>query len=234
MLLYIIRHGDPIYSSDSLTQQGKEQAKALAERLAVHGLDRIYSSPLGRAVETGEPTCRLLGLSCEIENWTSENDAWNDFTVQKPDGGRTWAFHQQNTLLRSGRNLALRENWYDADCLRKEMKEGYDRIIRHSDEFLARQGYAREGTVYRITKPVDDRVAVFCHQGFGLAWISHLLQIPPQIFWAGFDITHTGVSVFCFENHADGFTAPKCLCLSDMSHLYKAGLPLRYNNELDI
>jgi broad specificity phosphatase PhoE len=107
LLLYIIRHGDPDYACDSLTKKGRKQAKVLAERLAVHGLDRVYTSPLGRALETARQTCELLGLDCETENWTSENEAWNDFTVHKPDSGKTWVFHQQNTLLRSDRNISL-------------------------------------------------------------------------------------------------------------------------------
>ena len=32
MLLYFIRHGDPVYSPDSLTPLGHEQAKALERR----------------------------------------------------------------------------------------------------------------------------------------------------------------------------------------------------------
>ena len=34
MLLYIVRHGDPIYNPDSLTERGKLQAAALGKRLA--------------------------------------------------------------------------------------------------------------------------------------------------------------------------------------------------------
>ena len=71
--------------------------------------------------------------------------------------------------------------------------------------------------------PVEERIAVFCHQGFGLSWLSHLLRIPPNIFWAEFDITHTGVTVLHFSNRKCGRTVPKCLCLSDMSHLAEDG-----------
>ena len=53
MLLYIIRHGDPNYNPDSLTERGKLQAAALAKRLARYGVDRIYSSPLKRAADRG-------------------------------------------------------------------------------------------------------------------------------------------------------------------------------------
>ena len=48
----LIRHGDPDYSTDSLTPQGKLEAAALADYLCSLKIDRIYSSPLGRAKET--------------------------------------------------------------------------------------------------------------------------------------------------------------------------------------
>ena len=41
MLLFIVRHGDPIYNPDSLTPKGHLQAQALAKRFAVNGLDEI-------------------------------------------------------------------------------------------------------------------------------------------------------------------------------------------------
>ena len=47
--------------------------------------------------------------------------------------------------------------------------------------------------------------------------------------WAGFHYTHTGVTVLEFRNNADGFTAPKCLCYSDMSHLYAHGPDMHYD-----
>ena len=42
MLLYYIRHGDPIYNPDQLTPLGKRQAEAIGKRLAIHGIDKIY------------------------------------------------------------------------------------------------------------------------------------------------------------------------------------------------
>ena len=33
MLLYIVRHGDPIYETDSLTERGKMQAEAVGKRM---------------------------------------------------------------------------------------------------------------------------------------------------------------------------------------------------------
>ena len=44
MLLFYIRHGDPIYNPDSLTPLGHRQAEAVAKRLALYGIDEIYAS----------------------------------------------------------------------------------------------------------------------------------------------------------------------------------------------
>ena len=55
MLLYFIRHGDPCYDPDCLTPLGLRQAEAVGRRLARYGLDRIYASPMKRAMQTAQP-----------------------------------------------------------------------------------------------------------------------------------------------------------------------------------
>ena len=235
MLLYIIRHGDPDYANDCLTEKGKKQAEALGKRLSIQGFDEIYSSPMGRARQTAEPTCRLLGIDAVIENWMSEDMAWNDFSVVNEDGIRGWSFHCQNTELLKDFNSS-NAAWYDLDVFSgcSKAKSGYNRISQASDDYLRRLGYMREGNIYKILNPSEKRVAAFCHQGFGTTWLSHVLSVPPHIFWAGFDITHSGISILEFKNNPDGYTAPKCLCMSDTSHIYKENLPLQYNNTIDI
>ena len=56
MIFYYVRHGDPIYDPDSLTELGHKQAAALAKRFTLTGLDEIYSSTSMRARMTAEPT----------------------------------------------------------------------------------------------------------------------------------------------------------------------------------
>ena len=46
MLLYFIRHGDPVYNPDSLTDLGKRQAEAVGRRLALYGIDRLIEDKL--------------------------------------------------------------------------------------------------------------------------------------------------------------------------------------------
>ena len=70
MRLIMVRHGEPNYEKDCLTETGRQQAAAAAERLAREGITAVYASPMGRARETAEPACRLLGKTCCIEDWT--------------------------------------------------------------------------------------------------------------------------------------------------------------------
>ncbi len=233
MLLYIIRHGDPIYNPDMLTPKGKLQAQALAKRLAVHGLDRIYSSPSGRALETAQPAADMLGLDINVEHWAREVD--DRFSVVMPDGSKKFAVNIENTVYRNEKNINLGNRWYEADILSDiDAKGAYDHICSCSDEFLARHGYVREAGVYRIDKANNERIAVFCHGGLAAVWLSHLLNIPFHMFIAGIGISHTGVTILDFENRDNGITAPYCLCLSDISHIYKEDLPLKFTNSIDI
>jgi len=235
MLLYIIRHADPIYNPDSLTELGHKQAEALARRLAVNGLDKVYSSPNMRAQMTAKPTCERLGLEYEIEKWMSEDLAWRDFSCKIDDDKYSWVFHRQNSQIKYDKTIEAGDKWYESQYFSQvNAKEGYRRIAECSDEFIERLGYKRKDGGYEIIHANDERVAAFCHQGFGMLWLSYLLDIPPHLFLSTFDITHSGVTILEFKNYEDDYTAPKCLCLSDISHIYQSGLPMKYNNSIDI
>ena len=58
MKLYIVRHGDPDYALDCLTEQGRREAELLAERMAKTEVAAFYVSPLGRARDTASLTLR--------------------------------------------------------------------------------------------------------------------------------------------------------------------------------
>lgn len=49
MKLLLIRHGDPDYTIDSLTEKGHREAQLLAEKMKNVPVKDFYVSPLGRA-----------------------------------------------------------------------------------------------------------------------------------------------------------------------------------------
>lgn len=229
MLLYIVRHGHPDYATDSLTERGWLQAEAVGKRLAATGIDQVYASPMGRARQTAEPTCRLLDLPCQIEPWAHE--VQDERLTEEPYGKPISVTMVQNTYYRENGGIDLPyDRAYEAVGFRASgMKDAVAYIEEGGRDFLERLGYKEENGVYRILRANEDKVALFCHSIMARAWISTLLHIPIHMMWAGFHYTHTGVTVLEFRNNADGFTAPKCLCYSDMSHLYAHGPDMHYD-----
>ena len=60
MRIIFVRHGEPDYAHDCLTEMGRLQAVDAAERLRNEGIEEIFSSPQGRAAETAAATADLL------------------------------------------------------------------------------------------------------------------------------------------------------------------------------
>lgn len=234
MILYIVRHGEPIYGPDTLTELGRKQAQALVRRFEKSGLDRIFSSPMGRARETAQPTADALGLPVKIEPWTRE--IWPELAPVMDDGKRSFVIDLPADILRSPENRDHYADWYNMPAMERiEGKQVMNRVVRHSDDFLRRLGYRRvQDGVYECEKPNDEKVAVFCHAGFGITWMTHLLGVPPHVIWSSFYMTHTGVTVVNFEQNPSGLVTPRCLCWSDMSHLLDTDLPYSYNNRLPV
>lgn len=234
MLLYIVRHGDPDYTTDTLTQRGLKQAEAVGKRIFDSKIDRIFSSPMGRAQQTADPACRLLGIEKTIEEWTHE--IGDERLTPFPDGVNKSISFVQNTHYRKNGNINLSyEDAFTCTGINQSgMKDAVAYIEKNGKDFLERLGYKEENGVYKILKPNDEKVALFCHTAFARAWLSVLLHIPLNIVWSGFQISHTGVTILEFKNNPDGYTAPCCLCLSDMSHLYSEKLDMIYDNQFEI
>lgn len=236
MILFYVRHGDPIYDPDSLTPLGRRQAESVAHRLAMYGIDKIFSSTSVRARETARPTCELLKKDLTELEFCHESLAWKDLAVDIAPGQRRWIMDlpKYKRLFGSEEVLRLGKKWYEHPGFSDtQAKEGISRIARESDAFFASLGYEHDhaNNCYRAAHPNDERVALFAHQGFGLAFLSCILDIPYPLMCTRFDMGHTGLTVIEFQPTED-FYLPRVLTLSNDSHLYRDGLPIKYNNRL--
>ncbi len=245
MIFYYVRHGDPTYDPDCLTPLGKRQAEAIGRRFAVHGLDKIFASTSIRAEQTAEPTCEILKKEKVVLDWCNESYAWNQLTVEKEGGRRTWCFHHAPTreLFASADVRALGKHFYehplikDAEfCKNTKFKEGLERIQHEADKFFLSLGYRHDSERggYIAEEPNDDRVAMFAHQGFGLALLSCILDIPYNDFCTRFDFGHTGMTVIEFSAEKGKLCIPVVLQHSNDSHLYRDGLGTKYQNRIFI
>ena len=233
MLFFYIRHADPIYSPDSLTILGQKQADALAKRLSIYGMDRIYSSSSNRAIQTAKPTCDLLKKEMEIMDFANEVYAWNEFSIEK-NGSRKWLFADEETkmLFAEESVISLGYKWYEHKDF-MTYKRGVDRISKETSDFFKSLGYEhiKNTGKYKVLKSNNERIAFFAHQGFGLAFLSEILDIPYPVFTNHFNICHSSMTVIDFKEEND-IAIPKVLTLSSDSHIYREGLPTKYNNTI--
>lgn len=233
MLLFYVRHGDPVYEPDSLTPLGTKQAEALAKRMALYGVDKIYSSTSNRALLTAKPSCELLKKEVIPLDFANEKYAAESFGIEL-DGKWNWvqAHPKMLMLFASEEMRELGFKWYEHPSVRQyDFGKGVERIYGEADKFLLSLGYEhiRYTGRYRAVKPSDERVALFAHVGFGLAFISAVLDIPYPEFTVHFDMCHSGMTVIEFEQCGE-YSVPRIKTYSSDSHLYKEGLPTNYNN----
>lgn len=238
MLLFFIRHGDPIYNPDSLTPLGEAQAQALKKRLGTHGIDKIFASSSNRAIETARPTAEMLKKEITILDWCHEDHVANEFYVTQEDGRRTWGYYDPPTkeLFASEEIRSLGKKWYEHPRFKgTSFEAGLHRVQKETDEFMLSLGYRHlhDKNGYVAEQPNDDRVALFAHEGFSMAFLSSLLDIPYPEFSTRFWICHTGMSVIYFDN-TDELIIPRLLQHSNDSHIYAERLPLKYNNMIYI
>lgn len=235
MLFFYVRHGDPIYKPDSLTPKGELQAAALVPRFARYGLDEIYTSSSNRAQLTAEPTCKALNITPTVLDWCKESYAFDEFSVLDENGKKHWVFQDEAycRLMISPEIRALDKQWYRHEAFGESFQQGVERIGKEADAFMEQLGYRRrpQDGCYDAIAHHNRRIALFAHQGIGLAFLSHLLDIPYPLLCTHFDMGHSGVTVIEFQN-LNGIAIPKVLQLSNDSHLYHEELPTDYQNRI--
>ena len=229
MLLYYIRHGDPIYDPDSLTPLGERQAEALGRRLALSGIDEIYASTSGRAILTAKPLSEISKLEIKELDWANENYAGKEFGIRKK-----WCYWDKETreVFMSEEVRLLGREWYKHPFFENtRCGEGIMRIQKEADAFLESLGYKHnlEKNSYEEVFENNKKVAFFAHLGFGMAFLSCILDIPYPFFATHFEICTTGVTVIDFSKRSEPII-PVVMTHSDMSHIYEDRLPAKFNS----
>lgn len=233
MLVFYVRHGDPIYNPDQLTPLGEQQAAAVANRLALFGVDAVYTSTSNRAMQTAKPLCDRLGLEMKPLSFLHE-DNLKSLTIPAEDGKSAWVWAHPvySQILCSRQARQLGENWYHHPQLEQFHFENTIRPIQTQlDAFFASHGYVHDSEkgLYRVTNRQEEkRIAIFAHECMGKVFMSHLLDIPFAQYAAHFEMHTSGFSVIRFDdgvfqakhNAPYPYARARLLTMSNDSHLY--------------
>ena len=219
MRIVFVRHGEPDYARDCLTELGRIQAKKAAQRLLGEGIGEIYASPLGRARETAQAAAEVLGLPVKTLDFMEEVRWGSADGEELYAGGHPWAIADE--MARQGMELN-RADWRDAPWFRtNRVVECVDRVERGIDEWLAGFGYLREGKHYRHTAEEEQHktVALFSHGGSSCAAMGHILGLPFPYAIALLHLDFTGITVVRLDSRAGIGAIPQLKCSNDTAHL---------------
>jgi probable phosphoglycerate mutase len=225
MRLLLIRHGDPDYAVDGLTETGRREAALLAERIAPMEISEYYVSTMGRALETARPSLEKAGREALACDWLREFD----IRVRRPDcGGELsyvpWDWLPQDWL--ADPILLDPFRWHEHPVFASYgVREAYDRVCAAFDEVLAGHGYVRDGLLYRVMQANSDTLVFFCHLGLSCVLLSHLMHCSPMVLWHGLAPAPSSVTTVVSEERRPGIVSFRASAIGDVSHLAVHGQP---------
>lgn len=231
MFFYVIRHGQPDYANDCLTPAGRDQAELVARRLGLVPFDEIWSSPMGRAVETAQPTADKRGLPVLRADWAHEFDIESD--TYWPDGVLKVSAKLPPALFIAGDKR--RHDTEEAlsvlpglcDC---RVADRYHLIAGGLDGFLSQHGYSRTADgLYKPLHPNEKHIALFSHNGTTRVILSHLMGIPFQCLVSAGMPYYTNITLFHFPEDAQEDLSPRLISYGDVGHLYADGKLLTHH-----
>ena len=222
MRLIFVRHGEPDYKNDCLTENGISQAKSAAERLKNENISVIYSSPMGRAKETASYTADTLGLEINVLDFMHEIDwgtAENTPDAEAPKfGGHPWTLGYE--LLTEHPEMISSECWREHFSFGNNICMGYyDMISDKFDKFLENFGLYRKDGLYLCREECETTAALFAHGGSGAVMFSHVLNLPFPFVLTSMPYGVCSVSVLNFEQSVGKKVIPRLELFNDMRHI---------------
>lgn len=140
------------------------------------------------------------------------------------------------------------EAWFGKCSEHAKYLKEYSDVCEQSDDFLERHGIRKcqYTGLYKMSKAdMDDpnkrdaRIAVFCHCGLGLTWLSHLLAIPLPMVYSSFWLAPSSVTTILFDEQPNRhsnidsniagddefvYMTARALCVGGTDHMSMAGL----------
>lgn len=195
MELLFIRHGQPLWSIDGisqpnplLTELGHTQAELAAERLAAspRPVTAIYVSTAHRSQQTAEPLARATGLAPVTIPDLLE--------IQMPDwDGQLEAKVQE--IFNEARHRTP-EEWWEGLPGGESFREFHNRVTGAIRGILTDHGLSPDGRRHLWqNNGTDARIAVVAHGGTNAVALSFLLGVEPTPWeWERFVLGHASIA----------------------------------------
>lgn len=242
MRILFIRHGDPDYVNDTLTEKGHREAALLAEQIMNLGTGECYVSPLGRAQATASYSMKKLGKTAETLEWLREFPAQIDLNYAEhlrkvyPNAEQKDGIYTPRIVWDmipsywTGHGEYMDQRWRETEvCRNSDTIQIYDRMTSEFDRFLAAHGYVKEGRKYRVEKANSNTVTFFCHFGITCVFLAHIWDLSPFLLWHTLALAPTSVTEIVTEEREEGTAVFRALRMGDVSHLNMGNEPVSFS-----
>jgi probable phosphoglycerate mutase len=256
MRLIFIRHGDPDYKHDTITEKGKREVELLTKRVAKwKNIAKIYISPMGRAQATAAPSLKALGMDAVTCEWLQEFYYHTTYPLDVKDktkaGKSTMCWDLMPEYFFSDKDFFNKDKWMRTDFMKGgDIASKYKMVCDGIDGVLAEYGYIRnEQGFYDVKEPVPNHnwsepidryhlksvkddypeektLVFFCHLGVMFTMIAHFVGLSPMQLWQGFFVAPTSVTVVNSEERLPGQAFFRVERLGDVNHLINGGEPI--------
>jgi len=228
MRIIFIRHGDPDYKKDSLTEKGWREAQLLAKRVAKWNVDAFYCSPLGRAKDTASCTLEEIGREATEYKFLREFRGH----VTNPVTGSNHICWDMMPEYWTERELLYDKDKWATDELMLEssnnINDEWNMVCDGIDGILSEHGYIREGRYYKVDDSVnrEKTIVVFCHFGVTMVMLAHLLGVSAPVLLHGLFLPPTSVTIVNTEERVKNKAYFRCQVIGDVTHLHMGGEPV--------
>ncbi len=253
MRLIFIRHGDPDYENDNLTDKGRREVELLTKRVCSwKNITQFYQSPLGRARATAAPSLKALGRQAITCDWLQEFKYKTIMPKNYPNkewvGKEVMCWDLLPEFFTSDKKFFDKDLWADSRFMRPgKIKKYYKEVCEGIDGILAEYGYNRNSKSFYDVKepapnhnwsepieryhlqsikddyPEEKTLVFFCHLGVMFTIIAHLTGLSPMQLWQGFYVAPTSITILNSEERIKGQAWFRVERLGDTNHLTKGG-----------
>lgn len=223
MKIVFIRHGDPNYELDALTEKGILEAKALIPRVEKMNADYFYVSPLGRARQTAQIAMERIDKEAKVLDWLREFPAVVKHICEPNPGPQCWDWMPSDWAKEP--SFYDIDHFYDHPVMKNgHVKKIYEDVLNHFDALLRKHGYAKNGKTFDVLNGNHDTLCFFCHFGIECVLLSYLINVSPMILWHGFVASTSSVTIVNTEERQKGIASFRISHFGDTSHLDASGL----------
>lgn len=226
MRIIFIRHGDPDYVNDSLTDKGIREAKLLSDRVVKWQVKDFYCSPLGRAQKTASYSLEKLNREAVTYEWMKEFS----YFIDDPTTGRhgvPWDFMPE--YWTEIPQMYDKEDWKKTEIYRSNpnLLPAYEEVCKGLDHLIEKYGYQRHHNYYiNAGATANDTIVIFCHLGITCVMMSHLLGVSPALLFHSLYLAPTSVTILATEERMNNIAAFRAQVIGDTTHLLSGGEPI--------